>query len=77
MLSDELTSNHRVRSVVLYKRYFLDFYLSLNPPVQAKIEWVLNLIQTLNRVPSKFLKHLEGTEGLYEIRVEYESNQIR
>jgi phage-related protein len=77
MLSDELTSENQVRSVVFYKRYFLDFYLSLNPAAQVKVESVLNLVQTLHRVPSKFLKHLSDTEGLYEIRVEYSSVHIR
>jgi phage-related protein len=28
-------------------------------------------------VPEKFLKHLKGTDGLYEIRVEFESNIYR
>jgi phage-related protein len=31
----------------------------------------------LDRVPEKFLKHLTGTEGLYEIRVEHGSNIYR
>ena len=77
MLSDELTSREQVRSVVFYKRYFLSFYLSLNPTAQAKVESVLNLIQTLDRVPSKFLKHLSDTHGLYEIRIEHSSIHIR
>lgn len=28
-------------------------------------------------MPEKFLKHLEGSEGLFEIRVEYQSNIYR
>jgi len=31
----------------------------------------------VDRVPEKFLKHLEGTEGLFEVRVEYQSNNYR
>ena len=27
----------------------------------------------MERVPEKFLKHLEGTDGLFEVRVEYQS----
>jgi phage-related protein len=37
----------------------------------------LRLIETVNRIPEKFLKHIEGYEGLYEIRVEYEGNIYR
>ena len=28
-------------------------------------------------MPDKFLKHLTGTNGLYEIRIEYQSNIYR
>jgi len=37
----------------------------------------LELIKQVDRVPEKFLKHLTGTNGLYEIRVEYQSNIYR
>jgi phage-related protein len=35
------------------------------------------MIKTVDRVPEKFLKHLKGTDGLYEIRVEFERNMYR
>jgi phage-related protein len=35
------------------------------------------LIKQVDRVPEKFLKHLTGTNGLYEIRIEYQSNIYR
>lgn len=35
------------------------------------------MIRTVDRVPEKFLKHLEGTDGLYEIRVKVQSNIFR
>ena len=35
------------------------------------------MITILERVPAKFLKSIEGSKGLYEIRVEYESNIYR
>jgi phage-related protein len=58
------------RIVIVYKRYFLDFYEIQNSDVQKKIEWTLNLIQVTNQIPEKYFKHLEGTVGLFEIRVE-------
>jgi phage-related protein len=42
-----------------------------------KIQYVLELIKQVDRVPEKFLKHLAGTEGLYEIRIEVKSNIYR
>lgn len=65
------------RQVVAYKRYFLDFYTAQTENVQAKIEWTLNLIRVQRQVPEKFFKHLEGTKGLFEIRVEVGSNIYR
>ena len=65
------------RQVIAYKNYFLDFYSELDENVQAKIEWTLNLIQITNKVPEKYFKHLTGTKGLYEVRVEVGSNIFR
>lgn len=65
------------RQVIAYKNYFLDYYEKLPNNVQAKIEWTLNLIQVNRQVPEKFFKHLKGTQGLYEIRVEVGGNIYR
>jgi phage-related protein len=65
------------RQVVAYKNYFLDFYGKQSDNVQRKIEWTLNLIRVTQQVPEKYFKHLEGTKGLYEIRVEAGSNVYR
>jgi len=35
------------------------------------------LIATTERVPAKYFKHMEGTSGLYEIRVEVTGNIFR
>jgi len=66
-----------VRQVVAFKNYFLDFYRVQPDNVQAKIEWTLNLIKVTQQVPEKYFKHLTGTKGLYEIRVEIGSNIYR
>lgn len=68
---------HKIRQVIAYKDYFLDFYSGLPNLVQAKIEWTLKLIEVTQQVPEKYFKHLEGTKGLYEIRVEVGSNIYR
>ncbi len=59
-----------VRNIFFYKRYYLDFFQKLKPEVQKKFNWTLQLVATLERVPEKYFKHLSGTNGLYEIRVE-------
>ena len=55
----------------------MDFYLSLEPKTQEKIEFILDLIRKAERVPSKFLKHIEGSDGLFEIRATFRSNIFR
>ena len=65
------------RKVVAYKNYFLDFYRLQNESIQKKIEWTLRLIETTDKVPEKYFKHLAGTKGLYEIRVEVGTNIFR
>lgn len=65
------------RQIFAYKRYFLDFYEGLGDNVQRKIEWTLNLIRLTKYVPEKYFKHIEGTKGLYEIRIEVGSNIFR
>jgi phage-related protein len=66
-----------VRQIIFYKNYFNDFFDQQNEKVQLKIDFVLDMIANLERVPEKFLKHLTGTDGLYEIRVEQSGNIFR
>jgi len=66
-----------VREILFYGDYFLDFYFRQNKKTQEKIDFVLDIVRNVQRVPIKFLKFLEGTDGLYEIRAEYQSNIYR
>ncbi|MBN8789940.1 MAG: type II toxin-antitoxin system RelE/ParE family toxin [Terrimonas sp.] len=68
---------HFIRNIYYYKDYYLDFFNELSPDVQKKFNWTLELIATIKQVPQKYFKHLEGTVGLYEIRVEYGGNIYR
>lgn len=66
-----------IRDIFYFKNYYLDFFSTLNPDVKNKFNWTLKLISTVERIPSKFFKHMEGSNGLYEIRVEVGSNIFR
>ncbi len=57
------------RQVIAYKNYFIDFYNQQDNKVQEKIEYVFDLIRFEDRVPIKFFKFLEGSDGIYEVRV--------
>jgi phage-related protein len=65
------------RKILFYGKYFLDFYNTQNEKTKEKIDFVLDLIRNVERVPTKFLKYLEGTDGLYEIRVMAVSGSLR
>ncbi len=66
-----------VREVVFYGEHFRDFYQDLDKKTKLKVDWTINLLETVEHVPEKYFKHLSGTDGLYEIRVEFESNIYR
>ncbi len=68
---------NKVRQVIAYKSYFLDFYHKQTDDVQKKIEWTLNLIRVTTQVSRKYFDHMTGTKGLYEVRVEVGSNIFR
>lgn len=56
---------------------FGSFSISQTQKVQARILWAIRLIRDIQLVPQTYLKHLEGTDGLYEIRVSSGSNIFR
>jgi len=58
-----------MRTTFVYGNDFWDFYYSQKLEVQDKIDWVIGLVRSLRMVPEKFFKHLEGTDGLFEIRI--------
>ena len=65
------------RQLIFYKHYFTDFYLGQTTKVQEKIDYVFKILRTVDKVPRKFLDHMTGTDGLYEIRIEVSSNIFR
>lgn len=67
----------RERQIIFHGHYFQNFYLKVNEQVKEKIGYVFRVVETVDRVPEKFLKHVEGTEGLYEIRIESDANIYR
>ena len=72
-----MDTNHKFRNVNFYKDYFQDFFEKQTKQVKAKIIWTFDLIEDLQRVPETYLKHLENTDGLYEIRVQSGSDIFR
>jgi phage-related protein len=67
----------QIRELVFYRHYFQEFFDRQSEKVKEKIDYVLFLITHADRVPEKFLKHIEGQKELYEVRVESGNNIFR
>ena len=65
------------REIKFYKKYFINFYISLDSSAQEKIDYVFKVIKTVDLIPQKFLKHIVSTDGLYEIRIKVGSDIYR
>lgn len=65
------------RQIIFHGDYFIDFYKELDIKVKEKVKYVLELIKQVDRVPEKFLAPMTGYDGLFEVRIEYQSNIYR
>ena len=67
----------KYRTIITYKDYFNEFLIKQNEKVREKIFWTFLLIEEIQQVPETYLKHIEGTNGLYEIRIQISSDIFR
>lgn len=67
----------KYREVITYKDYFEKFFKKQSRKVQDKIIKVLDILETVERVPITYLKYIEGTNGLFEVRVQLGSDIFR
>ncbi|TAG99985.1 MAG: type II toxin-antitoxin system RelE/ParE family toxin [Sphingobacteriales bacterium] len=72
-----MAHNSKIRSTIFYKNHFREFFIKQRQKVKDKIIWTLDLIEEVQRIPEIYLKHIENTDGLYEIRVQQGSDIFR
>jgi phage-related protein len=72
-----VANKNKVRTIIIYKDYFSEFFIKQRQKVKDKIIWTFDLIEELQRVPETYLKHLENTDALYEIRIQLGSDIFR
>ncbi len=72
-----MAGKRQVRTIIFFKDYFEKFFEKQRDKVKDKIIWTLDLISELQRVPETYLRYLEGTDGLFEIRVQQGSDIFR
>ena len=63
--------------MVVFEEHFKEFRRTLDRETLKKLYQVLTLIMTVEIVPIKFLKAIEGRMGLFEIRMEHVNNVYR
>lgn len=67
----------KLRTITFYKDYFKEFYVQQTSEVRKKINFSLTMVETQRIVPRKFLRNIEGSDGIYEIRAEYNGGIFR
>ena len=67
----------KVREVITYKGYFDEFFKKQPQKVRYKIIKILDIIEQIDRIPLTYLKYIEGTNGLFEVRVQLGNNIFR
>jgi phage-related protein len=63
------------RKIIAFGQYYKDFISSLTEKEALKVKYVLSLLETYDRLPVKLVKFMR--DGLYELRIEYNSNIYR
>lgn len=72
-----LKDDSKIRKLVFYKDYYDVFIKNQRPRVQAKIFWTIILIENVEKVPSKYLKYIIGSDGVFEIRILTRNDKFR
>lgn len=67
----------KIREVTAYEDYFDEFFMAQPQKVRDKIIKILDLIEQVERIPATYLKYIEGTNGLFEVRVQLGSDIFR
>jgi phage-related protein len=68
---------HKYRTIIFYKDYFQEFFEKQRDKLKDKIIWTFELIEDLPRIPETYLKHIENTDGLFEIRIKQGNDIFR
>ena len=64
-----------MRKILTYGGYFEAFLETLSEKEQRKVDYVVSLLASQNRLPTMFMKHIG--DGLFELRIMWENNIYR
>lgn len=63
------------RKIITYGGYFERFIATLSAKELLKLQYIISLLETEDRIPLKFIRFIK--DGLYELRLEFSSNIYR
>lgn len=63
------------RTILTYGGYFERFIATLDTKERRKVDYILSLMETTDRLPVKFIKLIR--DGLYELRIAFGGNIYR
>jgi phage-related protein len=63
------------RTIITYGSYFERFIATLSDKELHKLNYIISLLETLDRMPVKFIKFIR--DNLYELRMTYSGNIYR
>jgi putative addiction module killer protein len=63
------------REIIAFGDYYDNFMDTLNEAEQKKVHYALHLLETQDRISTKFVEHIR--DGVFEVRIEYNSNIYR
>ena len=72
-----MDKKHKFRKIIFFKNHFQTFFEKQSNKVKAKIIWTFDIIEDWKTIPETYLKHLENSDGLFEIRVIQGGNIFR
>lgn len=64
-----------MRTIEPFGDYYWEFYNEQTESVKSKIDYVMQIVMTVEKIPVNFFKHVE--DGIYEIRIKVGSNIYR
>ena len=65
------------RQLIYFREYFWNFFNKQTEKTKDKIDYVLFLVTVADKIPKKFFEQITGYDGLFAIRIEFESNIYR
>lgn len=68
---------NKMRQIIYFRNYYWDFFNRQTEKTKDKIDYVLFLLTVAERIPRKFFEQITGYDGLFAIRIEFESNIFR